>query len=65
MRKTDTMAINQTMPIPVELPGGQGLAVYMQAVNAAPMLSAEQERELALRYRQEDDLDAARELVLA
>ena len=59
------MAINQTMPIPVELPGGQGLAVYMQAVNAAPMLSAEQERELALRYRQEDDLDAARELVLA
>ncbi len=59
------MTINQTMPIPVEVPGAQGLAAYLQAVNAAPVLSAEQERDLALRYRQEDDLDAARALVLA
>ncbi len=59
------MTTNQTMPIPLHVPGGQGLAGYIQAVNAAPLLSAEQERELALRYRQHDDLDAARELVLA
>ncbi|MDH3637769.1 MAG: RNA polymerase sigma factor RpoH [Gammaproteobacteria bacterium] len=59
------MTMNQTMLIPVEVPGSQGLAAYIQAVNAAPMLSADEELELALRYRQESDLDAARELVLA
>jgi RNA polymerase sigma-32 factor len=37
----------------------------MQAVNAAPILTAERERELALRYHNEDDLDAARELVMS
>ena len=38
---------------------------YLQAVLNIPMLSAEQERELALRYRSGDDLDAARQLVLS
>lgn len=37
---------------------------YLQAVFNIPMLSAEQERELAVRYRRDDDLDAARQLVL-
>ena len=57
--------MNQIMPIPLEIPAGQGLAQYIQAVNAAPLLSAEEERELALRYRDENDLDAARQLVLS
>jgi RNA polymerase sigma-32 factor len=38
---------------------------YLQAVNALPMLSAEEERELAVRLREHDDLDAARRLVLS
>jgi RNA polymerase sigma-32 factor len=38
---------------------------YIQAVNSIPALSAEEERELASRYREEDDLDAARSLVVS
>ncbi len=38
---------------------------YIQAVNQIPVLSVEDEQELALAYRQQDDLDAARQLVLA
>ena len=38
---------------------------YVQAVNRFPMLSAEREQELARRYRDGEDLDAARELVLS
>ena len=41
------------------------LAAYRQAVFSLPMLSAEKERELAERYRDEQDLDAAWELVTA
>ena len=46
------------------LPVGN-LAAYRQAVFSLPMLSAEKERELAERYRNERDLDAAWELVTA
>ena len=38
---------------------------YIQQVNAVPVLSAEEERSLATRLREDDDLDAARALVLA
>jgi len=38
---------------------------YIQAVNAVPMLSAEEEQELATRLREHNDLDAARKLVLS
>jgi RNA polymerase sigma-32 factor len=38
---------------------------YVQAVNGIPLLTAEEERELALRLQQRNDLDAARQLVLA
>src|SRR5487761_445732 len=40
------------------------LDAYMQAVNAVPVLSAPEERALALRFRESEDLDSARELVL-
>ncbi|HEV7165243.1 MAG TPA: RNA polymerase sigma factor RpoH [Gammaproteobacteria bacterium] len=40
------------------------LDAYVQAVHAIPVLSAEQERELALRFHDEQDLEAARQLVL-
>ena len=38
---------------------------YMHAVNSVPVLSAEEERALAVRFREQDDLEAARTLVLA
>ena len=41
------------------------LEAYRQAIFALPMLSAEEERELAERYRNDDDLDAAWRLVAA
>ena len=40
------------------------LDAYMQAVSTVPVLSAEEERALALRLRDEHDLEAARQLVL-
>ena len=38
---------------------------YIQAVNRFPLLSAEQEVELGRRLQRDDDLDAARQLVLS
>ncbi len=44
---------------------GASLDSYIQAVNVVPVLSAEAERELAERLFYEEDLDAARSLVLS
>ena len=41
------------------------LDAYIQAVGSVPVLSKEDEQALAARFREQDDLDAARELVLA
>jgi RNA polymerase sigma-32 factor len=41
------------------------LEAYIQSVSLIPVLSAEEERRLALKYRNENDLDAARQLVLS
>ena len=38
---------------------------YIQAVGAIPVLSKEDEQALAIRFRDEGDLEAARELVMA
>lgn len=48
----------------LSLPAGS-LETYIQSVNRIPMLSAEEERDLAERYRRDNDLDAARQLVLS
>ncbi|MCD6043977.1 MAG: rpoH [Burkholderiales bacterium] len=53
-----------TGPVPMPMPTGS-LEAYVQTVNRFPILSAEEERSLALRYRQGNDLDAARQLVLS
>ncbi len=48
------------------IPGAIGsLDAYIGAVYRIPVLSAEDEQALARRYRDEDDLDAARELVMS
>jgi len=46
------------------LPTGD-LDAYRQAVNSIPLLSVVEEQELARRYREHDDLDAAWQLVMA
>jgi RNA polymerase sigma-32 factor len=38
---------------------------YIQAANAIPVLSADEERKLAIRFREANDLDAAKRLVLS
>ena len=57
--------MNQPLPIAINISANESLSSYMQAVNAAPILTAERERELAIRYHNEDDLDAARELIMS
>ena len=54
--------MNRTMTLPV--PVGS-LESYIQAVNRFPILSPEQEVGLARKLRDENDVDAARELVLS
>ena len=51
------------LPADVLSPGAN-LEAYIQAVNSIPMLSKEEEAELANRLYHEGDLDAARQLVL-
>ncbi len=41
------------------------ISSYLASVYAQPMLTAEEERELAVRYHEEEDLDAAQRLVLS
>ncbi|UYZ84946.1 RNA polymerase sigma factor RpoH [Entomomonas sp. E2T0] len=52
--------------IPVQmLTPGANLEAYVHSVNSLPVLTADQEHELADRLYYEQDLDAARQLVLA
>ena len=57
-------ALSLPMTLPASVSAGS-LESYIHAVNRLPMLSAEQERELALRLRERNDLEAARSLVLS
>ena len=56
--------MNNMNNLQLALPTGS-LDSYIQSVNKIPLLSAEEERELALRYHESDDLEAARRLVLS
>lgn len=49
-------------PVPSTL---GSLESYVQAVNRFPLLSADQEHELAVRLRDDNDVEAARQLVLS
>ena len=52
------------MQAAVPMPTGS-LEAYIHTVNRFPMLTAPEERALALRFRDHNDLDAARQLVLS
>ena len=57
-----------TMPLPASVPMPMptgSLEAYVQTVNRIPMLSADEERALAVRWREHQDLEAARQLVLS
>ncbi|MBU4150832.1 MAG: RNA polymerase sigma factor RpoH [Gammaproteobacteria bacterium] len=56
--------MNASMNLPMPSAAG-GLEGYVQAVNRFPVLTHEQELELATRFRQQNDLEAARQLVLS
>ena len=51
-------------PVDQMVPGAN-LAAYVQAVSAIPVLSADRERELAEDLYYNDNLEAARELVMS
>ena len=55
-----SMALNLQLPLPTG-----SLEAYVDAVQRIPLLSLEEEQDLARRYREHGDLHAARELVLA
>ena len=55
--RTDVFSLANLSP-------GRDLDAYIQTINAFPVLSAEEERKLAERFYYEQDLEAARELVL-
>lgn len=54
-----------TLPVAINLHPERGLTAYVRAVNVLPVLTANDERALALRFRQHNDLDAARQLVVS
>lgn len=56
--------MNVAMNLPIPSAVGS-LESYVQTVNRFPILSQEREFALAVRFKNEDDLDAARELVLS
>ena len=55
---------NQLMPLSLSAPG-VNLGAYISTVNQIPILTAEQEKALADRYYYEQDLDAAKMLVMS
>jgi RNA polymerase sigma-32 factor len=52
--------VNYTMPASVD-----SLTLYLTEINRFPLLSADEERHLALRFRDEGDLEAAHRLITA
>ncbi|MHB1566376.1 MAG: RNA polymerase sigma factor RpoH [Acidiferrobacter sp.] len=53
------------LPVTMNLQTEGGLASYIRLANAAPILDAAEERQLAFDYRERGDLEAARRLVLS
>jgi RNA polymerase sigma-32 factor len=56
--------MNATMSLPIPSAVGS-IEGYVQAVNRFPVLSHEDELALATRFKEQDDLDAARQLVVS
>ena len=64
--KKDAVANNTTkQPVAVSLNLDTNLAGFIKVANNAPVLSAEHEAQLARQFRDNQDVDAARELVVS
>jgi len=64
---SDTLAINKSLVsasnyLPVSV---DNLDTYIRQVNSFPMLNADQERELALQFNDNNDLEAAQQLIMS
>lgn len=57
------LATRQTGVVAPAVPSLGNLDAYISAVNRMPMLSAEEESSLARRFKEHQDVDAARTLV--
>ena len=57
--------MTETLPVALDFAPNNGLSGYLSVVNEAPMLSEDEERELAQRYSEQEDLEAARQLVFS
>ncbi|MBI1423585.1 MAG: RNA polymerase sigma factor RpoH [Gammaproteobacteria bacterium] len=56
--------MSKTLDMHLPVPTGS-LDAYLQAINAIPVLSADEERALAIRLHEENDLSAARQLIMS
>ncbi|GAB2181032.1 RNA polymerase sigma factor RpoH [Denitratisoma sp. agr-D3] len=61
----DLTLANPMNPLSLVPSGAGSLEAYIQAANRVPMLSEAEEMDLARRFRDEEDLEAARRLVLS
>jgi len=64
---SDTLAMNKSLVrasnyLPVSV---DNLDTYIRQVNSFPMLSADQERELAVQFNDNNDLEAAQQLIMS
>src|SRR4051812_39534484 len=65
-RRNSMMQATMPLPVSVSMPTPTGsLEAYIQTVGRFPILTAEDERSLATRYRTSGDLEAARQLVVS
>ena len=63
--KNATISASKELQVIDTMVPGRDLNAYITAVNGIAVLTADEERELAHQYYYEDNLDAARKLVLA
>jgi RNA polymerase sigma-32 factor len=65
MMSTENMTTGRSLQLAGPAVPGRDLTAYITSVNSIAVLSAEEERELANQYYYENNLEAARQLVLA
>ena len=57
--------MGKALELTLAVPSGGSLEAYLQAVHTIPMLSEDEERHLAEQFRDHEDLESARRLVLS
>jgi len=60
-----TDAMTTAMTLPIDAAENASMAGFLRAANAVPMLTVDEEKTLAMRFHDQGDLDAARQLVVS